>query len=69
MACSDAQKKNKPALIQSDIFSILCTMACVVLFMLNVSNSFAGYFMLLFAICCCCSCLSSAMDLNQVMAC
>lgn len=72
MTCSDAQKANKPALIQSDLFSIFCTLACVALFIMLGSGSpgsGAGYIMFFFALCCCCSCLTSAMDMSQVMAC
>lgn len=77
MTCSDAQKANKPALIQSDLFSIFCTLACVALFIMlgsgskgmNGSTSGAGYIMFFCACCCCCSCLTSAMDLSQVMVC
>lgn len=77
MSCSDAQKKNKATLIQSDLFSIFCTLACIALFIMlgngskgqNGSTSGAGYIMFFCAFCCCCSCLSSALDMNQVMAC
>jgi len=77
MTCSDAQKKNKAALIQSDLFSIFCTLACIALFIMlgtgskspNGSTSGAGYIMFFCACCCCCSCLSSAFNMSQVMAC
>lgn len=77
MTCSDAQNKNKPALIQSDLFSILCTLACVALFIMlgtgskspNGSTSGAGYIMFFFALCCCCSCMSSMFNLSSTMAC
>lgn len=77
MVCSEAQKKNQPALIQSDIFSILCTMACVGLFIMlgtgskgaNGSTSGAGYIMFFCACCCCCSCMSAAADMGQLMSC
>ena len=77
MVCSDAQKANKPALIQSDIFSAMCAFACMALFIMlgmnskaaNGTTSGAAMIMFCFACCCCCSMLSAMSDFVAVSAC
>ena len=77
MTCSEAETKNKANLVQADLMSCLCALACMVAFIMlgtgskapNGSTSGAGYIMFFCACCCCCSMMSAGSDLMRVSAC
>ena len=77
MTCSEAETKNKANLVQADLMSCLCALACMAAFIMlgtgsksqNGSTSGAGYIMFFCACCCCCSMLSAGSDLMRVSAC